>query len=57
MKNLLKYGFLAIALTLSVAACNTDATIDSDTDTTIMADTMMMDTTMIDTMMTDTTTF
>ncbi len=52
MKNLLKYGFLAIALTLSVAACNTDATIDSDTDTTIMADTMMMDT-----MTTDTTTF
>ena len=55
MKNLLKYGFLAIAVSLSVAACNTNKT-DGDTDDTIMSDTTMMDTTMTDTALTDTTT-
>jgi len=55
MKNVFKYGFLAIAVSLSVAACNTDRT-DGDTDDTTMSDTTMMDTTMTDTAMTDTST-
>lgn len=55
MKNVFKYGFLAIAVSLSVAACNTNKTDDSTHDTT-MSDTSMMDTTMTDTSMTDTAT-
>ena len=49
MKNLLKFGFLALVVSLSVAACNTNKTDGTDTDTTIMSDTTMMDTTMMDT--------
>jgi len=48
MKNLFKYGFLAIAVSLSVAACGTNQT-DGDTNDTTMSDTTMMDTTMTDT--------
>ena len=56
MKNLLKFGFLAIAVSLSVAACNTDRTDDTNSDSTILSDTSTLDTTMQDTMMTDTST-
>ena len=55
MKNLLKFGFLALAVSLSVAACNTDRTEGDGTDTTILGDTTMMDTTMADTAVVDTT--
>ena len=55
MKNLFKFGFLALAVSLSVAACNTDKTDGSDTDTTTLSDTTMMDTTMSDTAVLDTT--
>jgi len=56
MKNLFKFGFLAIAISLSVAACNTDRTDDTSSDSTILSDTTTLDTTMQDTMMTDTST-
>lgn len=57
MKNVFKFGFLAFALALTVAACNSEKTADSTdtsatdtsmmaTDTTMMADTMAVDTTM-----------
>ncbi|PWS29262.1 hypothetical protein DHW03_05430 [Pedobacter yonginense] len=63
MKNAFKLGFLALALSLSVAACNSekkDGAADSTTvDTTVVdttvKDTMMKDTMMKDTMMKDTT--
>ena len=32
MKNLFKFGFLALAISLSVAACNTNKTEDSTAD-------------------------
>jgi hypothetical protein len=40
MKNLLKFGFLALALTLSVAACNSEKKAEG-------ADTTAMDTTAV----------
>lgn len=54
MKNVFKFGFLALAISLSIAACSSDKTADS-TDST-MVDTSMtgMDTTATDTMATDT---
>jgi ABC-type glycerol-3-phosphate transport system substrate-binding protein len=33
MKNLFKFGFLALAITLSVAACNSNTTEDAASDT------------------------
>ena len=33
MKNLFKFGFLALAISLSVAACNTNKTEDNAADT------------------------
>jgi ABC-type glycerol-3-phosphate transport system substrate-binding protein len=33
MKNLFKFGFLALAITLSVAACNSNKTEEATTDT------------------------
>lgn len=49
MKNLFKFGFLALALSLSVAACNSEKKADG-------ADTTAADTTMaVDTNGTDTT--
>lgn len=48
MKNLFKFGFLALALSLSVVACNSEKTGESTdtvgTDTTITADTTVTDT-------------
>lgn len=54
MKNLLKYGFLAIAVSLSVAACNSNKSAEGSSDSTMMSDTMMSDTSMMDTTMQDT---
>ncbi|MBC7566632.1 MAG: hypothetical protein H7223_06670 [Pedobacter sp.] len=55
MKNLFKFGFLALAISLSVAACSSEKTADT-TDST-MTDSTMTDTSMskMDTMMTDST--
>lgn len=58
MKNLLKFGFLGLALTLAVSACNTQpAATEADAvdvivneDTTVVAiDTAVIDTNAIDT--------
>lgn len=57
MKNAFKLGFLALALSLTFAACS-EKKANSDTDSTMtdtsMTDTMMKDTMMKDTMMKDT---
>ncbi|MGY3054341.1 hypothetical protein ACVWYG_002548 [Pedobacter sp. UYEF25] len=60
MKNAFKLGFVAFALSLSVAACTSEkkasATDSSTTDTSMMStDTSMKDTMMTDTMKKDTT--
>ena len=44
MKNLFKFGFLALAISLSVAACNTKKTGESATDSTAVDSTTAMDT-------------
>lgn len=58
MKNGFKYGFLAFALVLAVAACNSEQKADA-TDTTFtdtsMVDTSLTDTALIDTAVMDTT--
>ncbi|WP_432710182.1 hypothetical protein [Pedobacter sp.] len=60
MKNLFKFGFLALAVSLSVAACNSEST-DSGADTlltdssTIITDTTVVDTTINDSTIADTT--
>jgi uncharacterized protein YcfL len=60
MKNLFKFGFLALVLSLSVAACSSEKTAESS-DSTMMdttmstVDTTMTDSTMADTAMADTT--
>ncbi|PST82899.1 hypothetical protein C7T94_09700 [Pedobacter yulinensis] len=61
MKNLFKFGFLAFALSLSVAACNSEKsgegtdTATTDSGTTVV-DTNVTDTTVTDTTVTKTTT-
>jgi len=60
MKNAFKFGFLALAISLSVAACSSEKKADSAdstmTDTSMSTmDTMMKDSTTMDTMATDTT--
>lgn len=63
MKNAFKLGFLALALSLTVAACSekkadsaTDSTMmDTSMNSTMMKDTMMKDSMAKDTMMKDTT--
>jgi ABC-type glycerol-3-phosphate transport system substrate-binding protein len=55
MKNLFKFGFLALAVSLSVAACNSEST-DSGADTTLTDSSMIVtDTNAIDTNITDST--
>lgn len=58
MKNSLKFGFLALAVTITFAACGSGTNDGSTSDSTdMMEDTSMsapMDTMMTDTMMTDT---
>jgi len=48
MKNLFKFGFLALALSLTVVACSSEKTGESTdtvgTDTTVTADTTVTDT-------------
>ncbi len=63
MKNAFKFGFLALAISLSVAACNSEKTGDS-TDTTLTdsstivteVDTLVTDSSVKDTAVTTTTT-
>ncbi len=58
MKNAFKLGFLALALSLSVVACNSEkkaSSADSTMADSSMTDTMKKDTMMKDTMMKDTT--
>ncbi|RYY37169.1 MAG: hypothetical protein EOP46_03710 [Sphingobacteriaceae bacterium] len=57
MKNAFKLGFLALAVSLSVAACKGSASGEGDTtgtDTTVV-DTTVVDTTVVDTTVVDTT--
>ncbi|HUH18695.1 hypothetical protein [Albibacterium sp.] len=59
MKNLFKFGFLGLALTLAVSACNTQpaATEADDVDVIVNEDTTVIndiDTTVIDTAAIDT---
>ena len=57
MKNLFKFGFLALAISLSVAACNSNKT-EEATDTTAveaaMDTAMVVDTAAVDTVAVDT---
>ena len=65
MKNIFKFGFLAFAISLSVAACNSekkgDATDSTTTDSTIVdssattVDTTVTDSAAVDTLAKDTT--
>jgi hypothetical protein len=48
MKNLFKFGFLALAISLSVAACSSNKTEE------VAADTAAVDTTAVDTTAVDT---
>ncbi len=48
MKNLFKFGFLALAISLSVAACSSNKTEETATDTAAV-DTTAVDTTAVDT--------
>ena len=63
MKNLFKFGFLALAISLSVAACNsekkaeaTDTTVTDSSTITTDVDTTVKDSTVKDTTVTATTT-
>ncbi|MGB4776428.1 MAG: hypothetical protein WBP45_14725 [Daejeonella sp.] len=59
MKNLFKFGFLALAISLSVVACDSNKKADSATDSTtvdtaVVADTAVVETPKADTTKTDT---
>jgi ABC-type glycerol-3-phosphate transport system substrate-binding protein len=58
MKNFFKLGFVALALSLSVVACNSEKTAETtdtlSSDTTVTVDTNAVDTT-VTTVTTDTT--
>ncbi len=53
MKNLFKFGFAALAISLSVAACSSnkteEATDSTVVDTTVLDTTVSVDTTVVDT--------
>lgn len=49
MKNLFKFGFFALAISLSVVACNSNKAADEATDSTSM-DSIMVDSSAVDTM-------
>ncbi|RZK42574.1 MAG: hypothetical protein EOO90_06960 [Pedobacter sp.] len=55
MKNLFKFGFLALALSLTVAACNSEQKAEG-TDTVGSDTTLTVDTTVVDTVVTTDTT-
>jgi len=42
MKNLFKFGFLALAISLSVAACNSNKTEEAATDSVAVMDTTIV---------------
>ncbi len=52
MKNFFKLGFVALALSLSVVACNSES--KTETTDTVGTDTMLTDTTVTDTVVTTT---
>jgi len=55
MKNLFKFGFLALAISLSVAACSSNKTEEVATDSpAVTQDTTVQDTTVQDTASKDT---
>lgn len=54
MKNLFKFGFFALAISLSVVACTSNKATEETEDST-MTDSMMMDSTMMDSTMMDST--
>lgn len=58
MKNLFKFGFVALAISLSVVACssnqNEEAADSTVVDTTVLDTTVSVDTTVVDTTATDT---
>ena len=54
MKNLLKLSFLAFALTMTAAACNSENKADGTDSTSADTASLMTDTTMTDTMTVDT---
>ena len=55
MKNLFKFGFFALAISLSVVACNSNKPAEEASDSTTMSDSSMMDSTMMDSTMMDST--
>lgn len=56
MKNLLKFGFFALAISLSVVACNSNKTTEAtDSTTTVSDSTMTTDSTATDSTAVDTT--
>jgi ABC-type glycerol-3-phosphate transport system substrate-binding protein len=56
MKNLFKFGFLALALSLSVVACSSEEKTGDSTDTVGADTTITADTTVTDTVVTTDTT-
>ncbi len=56
MKNLFKFGFLALALSLTVVACGTSEKTAETTDTVGTDTTLVVDTTVTDTVVTTDTT-
>ena len=55
MKNLFKFGFLALALSLSVAACNSEKKADGAYTTMTDSSTIVTDTNKVDTAVKDST--
>ncbi|SDG98272.1 hypothetical protein SAMN05421827_11439 [Pedobacter terrae] len=55
MKNAFKLGFLALALSLTAAACNSEKKADGADTTVTDSSTIVTDTTKVDTVVTDST--
>lgn len=54
MKNLFKFGFLALAISLSIVACNSDKATEETTDS-VAVDSVAVDTTVVDSTVVDST--
>jgi hypothetical protein len=54
MKNLFKFGFLALAISLSIVACNSDKATEEATDS-VAVDSVAVDTTVVDSTVVDST--
>ncbi|WP_026903620.1 hypothetical protein [Pedobacter glucosidilyticus] len=52
MKNLLKFGFFALAISLSVVACNSNKPAEEATDS-VVTDSVVVDTAAVDTVAAD----